>query len=421
MPTSSKHRSNRKKLLVLFLLLGTALVVVPSTFIVLWIRYRKGKRAPQQADSLSAITRERISYYELIQATDALSESNLIGSGSFGSVYKGVLRSGTAIAVKVFNLQLDAAFKSFDTECEVLCSLRHRNLVKVITSCSNLDFKALVLEYMPNGSLEKYLYSHNYFLDTKQRLSIMIDVACALEYLHHGCSLPVIHCDLKPSNVLLDEDMVAHLSDFGISKLLDEDQGDLYTKTLATLGYIAPEYGLEGRVSTKCDVYSYGVMLLETFTRRKPNEYEGDLSLKQWVSYSLPEALMDVVDANLVTTTGNRLQKELDIVASIMKVALDCCAESPERRTNMKDVVGMLQKIKIQLLFWNLLFQLTCLFQLFLNCCIHVKIVVLYCFVLAIDLCMILFSEMLDGCNKSHRRVCVFSQQHHFAEENMDM
>ncbi|KAM3394161.1 hypothetical protein P3S68_003163 [Capsicum galapagoense] len=140
----------------------------------------------------------------------------LCGSGSFGSVYKGVLRSGTVIAVKVFR---DAAFKSFDTECEVLCSLRHRNLVKVITSCSNLDFKALVLEYMPNGSLEKYLYSHNYFLDIRQRLSIMIDV---------------------PSNVLLDEDMVAHLSDFGISKLLGEDQGNLYTKTLATLGYIAP-------------------------------------------------------------------------------------------------------------------------------------------------------------------------------------
>ncbi|PHT49606.1 hypothetical protein CQW23_09353 [Capsicum baccatum] len=186
-PTSSKHRSNRKTLLVLFLFLGIALVVVPSTFIFFWIRYIKGTRVLQQADSLSSITSERISYYELIQATDALSESNLIGSGSFGSVYKGVLRSGTAIAVKVFNLQLDAAFKSFDTECEVLRSLRHRNLIKVITSCSNLDFKALVLEYMPNESLEKYLYSHNYFLDIRQRLSIMIDVACALEYLHHGC------------------------------------------------------------------------------------------------------------------------------------------------------------------------------------------------------------------------------------------
>ncbi|KAM3239383.1 putative LRR receptor-like serine/threonine-protein kinase [Capsicum annuum] len=349
-PTSSKLRSNRKKLLVLILLLATAVVFVPMTFVFLWIRYRRGKSAHQQANSLSTEASERISYYELLRATNALSESNLIGSGGFSSVYKGILRSGTVIAVKVFNLQLDAAFKSFDTECEVLRSLRHRNIVKVITSCSNHDFKALVLDYMPNGNLEKYLYSHNYFLDIKQRLSIMIDVACALEYLHHGCSLPVIHCDVKPSNVLLDEDMVAHLSDFGISKLLGEDQGDLYTKTLATLGYIAPEYGLNGLVSAKCDVYSYGVMLLETFTRRKPNDFEGDLSLKQWVSFSLPDAVMDVVDANLVTQMGSRLQMKLDAVASIMIVALDCCAENPARRTNMSDVVGTLRKINVQLL-----------------------------------------------------------------------
>ncbi|KAM3306598.1 hypothetical protein P3S67_013468 [Capsicum chacoense] len=115
----------------------------------------------------------------------------------------------------------------------------------------------------------------------------MIDVACALEYLYHGCSLPVIHCDVKPSNVLLDEDMVSHLSDFGISKLLGEDQ----------------EYGLDGLVSTMCDVYSYGVMLLETFIRRKPNEFERDLSLKQWVSYSLPDAVMGH-KGQLVNTNG---------------------------------------------------------------------------------------------------------------------
>ncbi|XP_047266479.1 probable LRR receptor-like serine/threonine-protein kinase At3g47570 [Capsicum annuum] len=331
-PNSSEHRSNRKKLLLSFLLLGITLLFGP-TFMFVWIRYRGGKRAPQSAESTSTLTRERISYYEVLQATDALSESNLIGSASFGSVYKGVLKSGTDIAVKVFNLQLDAAFKSFDTECEVLRILRPRNLVKVITSCSNLDFKALVLEYMPNGSFEKYLYSHNYILDNMQRLSITIDVACALEYLHHGCSSPVIHSDLKPSNVLLDEDMVAHLSDFGISKLLGGDESELYTKTLASLGYIAPEYGQDGLVSTKCDVYSYGIMLLETFTRRKPSEFEEVLSLKQWVSYSLPDAVIDVADANLVPPTDNHVMKKLDCVASIMKVALDCCDASPARRT----------------------------------------------------------------------------------------
>ncbi|KAM3394377.1 hypothetical protein P3S68_003379 [Capsicum galapagoense] len=108
-------------------------------------------------------------------------------------------------------------------------------------------------------------------------------------------------------------------------------------------------YGLDGLVSIKCDVHIYGMMFLETLTGRKPNEFEGDLSLKQWVSYSLPKAVMDVVDANLLTSTGNRLQKDLDVVASIMEVELDCCAESPARRTNMKDVLGMLQNTKIQL------------------------------------------------------------------------
>ena len=174
------------------------------------------------------------------RATNVFSESNLLGMGSFSSVYKGILSDGTVLAAKVFSLQLEGAFKSFDTECEILRNIRHRNLNKIISNCSNPDFKALVLEYMPNGTLEKWLYSHNHFLDMLQRLDIMIDVACALEYLHHGYSMPVVHCDMKPSNVLLDDDMVAHVSDFGIAKFLCEGESSVQTRTIATFGYIAP-------------------------------------------------------------------------------------------------------------------------------------------------------------------------------------
>ena len=181
-----------------------------------------------------------VSYRELQKATHNFSESNLLGSGGSGSVYKGVLSDSTVVAVKVLNLQCEVAFKVFDVECEVMRRTRHRNLVKVITTCSNPELRALVLEYMPNGSLESWLYKENKNLDLLQRIQILLDAGMAMEYLHHGISEPVVHCDLKPSNVLLDEDMVAHVSDFGISKILAENRPTAQTKTLGTFGYIAP-------------------------------------------------------------------------------------------------------------------------------------------------------------------------------------
>ncbi|XP_027185099.1 probable LRR receptor-like serine/threonine-protein kinase At3g47570 [Coffea eugenioides] len=293
---------------------------------------------------------ERISYFELLQATNGYNKSNLLGTGSFGSVYRGTLDDGRAVAIKVFNLQVDGAFKSFDVECEVLRNLRHRNLTRVISSCSNPDFKALVLEFMPNGSLEKWLYSHNCFLDLMQRLDILIDVACALQYLHCEYATPVIHCDLKPSNVLLDQDMVAHLSDFGLTKLLGEKNSITYTETLATLGYLAPEYGLEGLVSAKCDIYSFGIMIMEVFTRTNPNsEMFGEkLSLKSWVANSIPDRLANVTDANLLKKSDKCIGEKLSCIASIMKVALGCTMESPKERSNIQDVLVAMKKIKLQ-------------------------------------------------------------------------
>ncbi|KAL2538739.1 putative LRR receptor-like serine/threonine-protein kinase [Forsythia ovata] len=325
-------------------------VILAVTILLIVRRRKSNKDAPQSEISLHLEWR-RISYRELEEATNAFGESNILGSGSFGSVYGGILSDGLNVAVKVFNLQSEQvrAIKSFATESQVLSTIRHRNLIRIIGCCSNTEFKALILEYMPNGSLEKWLYSHNYFLDMLKRLNIAIDVALALEYLHHGHTFPIVHCDLKPSNVLLDEDMVAHVSDFGIAKLFDEGESTAQTNTLATIGYMAPEYGTEGIVSTSGDVYSYGVMLLEMYTRKKPTDemFSEEMSLKSWVSHSLDvNTITEVVDTNLHGREEENFSKRDQCVSSILALAIECLTDSPTERINMREVVVSLQKIK---------------------------------------------------------------------------
>ncbi|KAL8508566.1 hypothetical protein ACS0TY_018985 [Phlomoides rotata] len=349
---ASIHKSTWKKVeFSLFILVGVVALITVVTLLLIYVICKRKDQTINGIVELAFDVPQRISYYEILHSTEQFNESNLLGIGSFGSVYRGILRDGMVVAVKVFNLQTEAAFRSFDVECNVLRNIRHRNLTKVISSCSNEDFRALVLEYMPMGNLEKWLYSHNHCLSVMQRFNIMTDVACALEYLHHGYSTPIVHCDLKPSNVLLDEEMMAHVSDFGISKLLGEGDSIVVTNTLATLGYIAPEYGLEGLVSTRCDVYSYGIMLLETFTRKRPSDdmFGGDLSLKNWVESLLPQSLDQVMDINLLTNLDDEhCDKMMQCVFSILMLALKCSAKSPAVRINMKEIISELQKLKRQ-------------------------------------------------------------------------
>ncbi|KAK8368577.1 hypothetical protein V6Z11_A01G051100 [Gossypium hirsutum] len=349
---NSKAKTKLKLIIYVALPTVSTILVVALIIIILHNRRRKDK-LPTQEDMIPLGTWRRFSYHELRQATDGFKDSRLLGNGSYGSVFQGILWDGTIIAVKVFKLELERAFKSFDVECDVLRNTRHRNLVKVISSCSNdLNFKALVLEFMPNGSLDKWLYSNTQYLDILQRLNIMIDVASALEYLHHGNATPVVHCDLKPNNVLLDEDMVAHLSDFGIAKLLSEEVSMIQTMTMATFGYMAPEYGVEGIVSTKGDVYSFGILLMEIITRKKPTDemFAGERTLKSWVIESISASLNQVVDPKLLSTIGREDLKVEHYALSILQVGLECCVELPNERLQMKEIVMKLKKIKEKLL-----------------------------------------------------------------------
>ncbi|CAA0809904.1 Probable LRR receptor-like serine/threonine-protein kinase [Striga hermonthica] len=327
-----------------------SVIILTAIILLVLVRTRKPKRVLAPTDDvLLGVTWRRISYIELVRGTDAFNETNLLGNGSFGSVFKGVLSDGLNVAVKVFNSQLERVIRSFDTECEILSSIRHRNLVQIIGCCSNTEFKALILGFMPNGSLEKWLHLENCVLDLISRLQIAIDVALALEYLHHGHTFPVVHCDIKPSNVLLDEDMVAHLCDFGIAKLFDDGENIVLTKTLGTIGYAAPEYGSGGRVSTSADVYSYGILLLEMFTSKKPTDdiFNEEMSLKEWVLEAIQEnTVAKIVGPNLLASEDQNFHAKEECFSSIFGLAMKCLAVMPDERINMMETTATLQRIK---------------------------------------------------------------------------
>ncbi|KAH0699598.1 hypothetical protein KY284_013813 [Solanum tuberosum] len=352
-PSNSKIHSESKKRRIIWIVVAFSVMsVIGLTSAIPFVLMRhRGITVNAEDEELSVVAPQRISYYEVQRATQGFDEINLLGSGSFGSVYKGTLADGMIVAVKVFNVQMEGTFQTFDRECEILRSLRHRNLTKIVSSCSNLDFKALILECMPNESLDKLLYSRDFCLSMMQRLNIMVDIASALEYLHHGYSVGVIHCDLKPSNVLLDNDMVGHLTDFGIAKLLTKEESIAHTTTFATIGYIAPEYGLEGLIYKRSDVYSFGIMLLETFTKKKPSDemFAGDLNLRSWVHNSLPDELDQIIDDDLLTLDEENLSQKLQCVSFIMELAMNCTISIPVERMNMTDVVTTLKKIKQKL------------------------------------------------------------------------
>ncbi|XP_028098542.1 putative receptor-like protein kinase At3g47110 [Camellia sinensis] len=340
-PTQELQKPGKHTTLKLVLVIVIPIFLIGLTlFLLSFYPIRKLKQKSLETYSFGRFF-PKISYTDLLKATDGFSTENLIGSGHHGRVYKGMLSPDeSTVAVKVLNLHQRGAAKSFVAECQVLRNIRHRNLVKVLTACSSTDyegneFKALVYEFMPNGTLESWLHprdgqSQTRKLNFLQRINIAIDVAFALHYLHNECQMPIVHCDIKPSNILLDNDLTAHVSDFGLARLLNV--------------YVPIE------VSTRGDTYSFGILLLEMFTGRRPTDelFKDDLNLHNFAKMALCGRVTEIVDQFLSSEVMQGVQDcigsssehtRIEFLVSVFQIGVACSYDFPIDRMNMSDVV----------------------------------------------------------------------------------
>ncbi|XP_039158274.1 probable LRR receptor-like serine/threonine-protein kinase At3g47570 [Eucalyptus grandis] len=381
---SKSHKSIKINIVIVVvsIISGVVGMALIAAFIYLcWVK----KKVNEPVSSSMDDSHLNVSYGTLLKATEGFSSANLIGVGGFGSVYRGILKdNGTVVAVKVLHLVRRGALNSFIVECEALKNIKHRNLLKILTVCSSSDyqgndFKALVYKFMDNGSLEQWLHSyatssHGNMLPNKLnfiwRINIAIDVASALDYLHHQCHIPIIHCDLKPSNILLDAEMVAHVGDFGLMKFLHGSSLDTVDNQMSsmglrgTVGYAPPEYATGCKVSREGDVYSFGILLMEIFTGLSPtdNKFRDNLTLHNFVAEALPERVLEVTDSFLLQERESHLgsysrqhwSSERDNIfqeclVMVYKIGVACSYQVPGIRMSINEAANQLHQIRKKL------------------------------------------------------------------------
>ncbi|XP_038711690.1 G-type lectin S-receptor-like serine/threonine-protein kinase SD2-5 isoform X2 [Tripterygium wilfordii] len=335
---------------VAIIVIGTVLVIAGLLYAA--FRYYKWKKrlpeSPQETseednflESLSGMP-IRFSFKDLQTATNNFSMK--LGQGGFGSVYEGALPDGTRLAVKKLE-GIGQGKKEFRAEVSIIGRIHHHHLVRLKGFCAEGTHRLLAYEYMANGSLDKWIFKKNkeeFMLDWETRFSIALGTAKGLAYLHEDCDAKIVHCDIKPENVLLDDRFLAKVSDFGLAKLMTREQSHVFTTMRGTRGYLAPEWITNVAISEKSDVYSYGMVLLEIVGGRKnydPTESSEKSHFPSYAFKMMEEGkLRDIVDTKLKVAAEDE-----ESVSRTMKVALWCIQEDMHVRPSMSKVAQMLE------------------------------------------------------------------------------
>ncbi|XP_058082319.1 receptor-like serine/threonine-protein kinase ALE2 isoform X2 [Magnolia sinica] len=367
-PTSRNTNKGKRHSLILILGIGIGILIIVIISVVIIYLCMSGQvkkkataketvkertiNAVSVDGSLRHPTSTRfLSYEELREATNNFETASMLGEGGFGRVFKGVLSDGTPVAIKKLTRGGHQGDKEFLVEVEMLSRLHHRNLVKLVGYYSNRDSSQNLLcyELVPNGSLEAWLHGPlgaNCPLDWDTRMKIALDAARGLAYLHEDSQPCVIHRDFKASNILLENDFHAKVADFGLAKLAPEGRANyLSTRVMGTFGYVAPEYAMTGHLLVKSDVYSYGVVLLELLTGRKPVDMSQPSGQENLVTWARPilrdkDRLEELADPKL----GCKYPK--DDFVRVCTIAAACVALEASQRPTMGEVVQSLKMVQ---------------------------------------------------------------------------
>ncbi|XP_031385107.1 G-type lectin S-receptor-like serine/threonine-protein kinase LECRK3 [Punica granatum] len=335
-----KERIRMDILVVSLILIAVALAIIIACGILLYRnRVWLYKTIPTVGTGrmIEDVAPRSFTYDELVTVTRDFRE--VIGKGAFGIVYRGTMSNGKAVAVKRIERVSTDGEREFHTEMKIIGRTHHRNLVRLLGYSFDVSNRLLVYEYMSNGSLADLLFAPDKLLCWEEKMGIVRNIARGLLYLHEECETQIIHCDIKPENILIDEQRCAKISDFGLSKLLKPDQTNTYTRIRGTRGYVAPEWHKNLPVTTKADVYSFGIVLLEIIGSRRNMDQsvpEEEIILENWV-YDCFEAgeLHKLVDEE---EGVDRRQLE-----RMVKVAIWCTLEDPSLRPPMRKVLLMLE------------------------------------------------------------------------------